>query len=112
MEKSQGKPVPVKYGSSQEPSACWASVSQVTPRATARLSRRPAASRASSAQAVWEAVDSPCPIHFSSVYERRSSPQPPSSFCTDSSQVTARRIEGCAAGSPAATSAGTTDPVP
>ena len=63
MEKSQGKPVPVKCGSSQEPSARWVSASQATPRSTALLSRSPAASSASSAQAVWEAVEAPWPIH-------------------------------------------------
>lgn len=62
MEKSQGKPVPVKCGSSQEPSACWVSTSQATPRSTDVLSRSPAASRASSAQAVWDAVEAPWPI--------------------------------------------------
>lgn len=67
MEKSQGKPVPVKYGSSQDPSACWVSVSQATPRATATVSRRSAARSASSAQAVWDAVEAPWPIHFSSL---------------------------------------------
>lgn len=64
MEKSQGKPVPVKNGSSQDPSSCWVRVRKVTPRVTAGLSRSPAASRARSAQAVCEAVDSPRPIHL------------------------------------------------
>jgi len=59
MEKSQGKPVPVKCGSSQEPSACWVSASQATPRSTDLVSRSPAASSARSAQAVWDAVELP-----------------------------------------------------
>ena len=63
MEKSQGKPVPVKYGSSQEPSSRWVPASQAMPRSTALPSRSPAASSASSAQAVWEAVEAPRPIH-------------------------------------------------
>lgn len=113
IEKSQGKPVPVKYGSSQEPSSSWVAASHSTPRSTALESFSPAASRAISAQAVCEAVEAPRPLHsLTYLYERRSSPQPPSSFWTDSSQVTARRIAGCEPGNPAATRAGTTDPVP
>lgn len=63
MEKSQGKPVPVKYGSSQEPSSRWVEASQATPRSTAPDSRSPAASRAISAHAVCEAVEAPRPLH-------------------------------------------------
>ncbi|CAM5296313.1 hypothetical protein SNARM312S_07098 [Streptomyces narbonensis] len=65
-----------------------------------------------SAHAVWEAVEAPRPIHASSSYERRSSPQPPSSFWTVPSQRTARRTAGWETGSPAAVSAGSTEPVP
>lgn len=63
MEKSHGKPVPVKYGSSQDPSSRWVSASHSTPRSTALESRSPAASRAISAQAVCEAVEAPRPLH-------------------------------------------------
>ncbi len=63
MEKSHGKPVPVKYGSSQDPSSFCVSASQRMPRSTALPSRSPAASSASSAQAVCEAVDTPRPTH-------------------------------------------------
>lgn len=35
MEKSQGKPVPVKYGSSQVPSSRWVSTRYAMPRSTA-----------------------------------------------------------------------------
>src|SRR5919206_302677 len=52
MEKSQGKPVPVKYGSSQEPSSRWVAASHATPPSTALDSCSPAASRAISAHAV------------------------------------------------------------
>ena len=65
-----------------------------TPRSAAAGQRSPAASRASSAHAVCDAVEVPRPIHRGSVYERRSSPQPPSSFWCSSSQRTARRIAG------------------
>ncbi len=41
-----------------------------------------------------------------------SSPQPPSGFWCSSSQWTARRMTGLDGGTPAATSAGTTAPVP
>ncbi len=103
--------MPVNSGSSQLPSGRWVRTSQSTPRVTA-ADRSPAASSASSAQAVCEAVEVPRPIQPGSRYERRSSPQPPSGFCTRSSQRTARRIGATPGATPAATSAGSTAPVP
>ena len=62
------------------------------PGARGRCRRRPAASSASSAHAVCDAVDAPRPPdRLRSSYERRSSPQPPSAFWWRSSQCTARR---------------------
>jgi hypothetical protein len=60
MKKSPGKPVPVNCGSSQPPSSRCVQTSQRMPRSIA--SEVPsAASNASSAQAVWDAVEAPRP---------------------------------------------------
>ena len=70
------------------------------PRARPHRVSAPAATSASSAHAVCDAVEVPRPIHRGSVYERMSSPQPPSGFWCSSSQRTARRITGPCAGMP------------
>lgn len=65
IEKSHGKPVPVKYGSSQVPSSSWVSVSQAAPRSTALESRSPADKSAIIAHPVCEAVETPWPFQSS-----------------------------------------------
>ena len=59
--KSAGKPVPVKYGSSQAPSSRWVRARYRDAAATAGWSGSAAASSASRAHAVCEAVDGPAP---------------------------------------------------
>ena len=61
MRKSRGKPVPVKYGSSQPPLRFCARASQLTAREAHSERASPAATSAISAQAVWDGVDSPRP---------------------------------------------------
>ncbi len=59
MEKSPGNPVPVCHGSSQVPSGRCVAHNHPTPLPAGLPEASPAATRASNAHAVWDAVDSP-----------------------------------------------------
>lgn len=72
------------------------------PRATLKESDRPAVNRVRRAHAVCEGVLSPFPAHARSAYDKQDSPHPPSIFCLDSTQETARRIQGADMSSPIA----------
>ena len=62
------------------------------PRATLKESDIPADINPMKAQAVCDGVLSPFPANAGSAYDRQDSPHPPSGFCFDSSQATARRM--------------------
>ncbi len=82
------------------------------PRATLKESVTPADIKAINAHAVCEGELSPLPLCATSTYDRHDSPQPPSEFCFDSSQETARRMYGAERSSPIARSPAKTDQVP
>ena len=62
------------------------------PRARLKESDTPADINARRAQAVCDGELSPFPLWVRSAYDKQDSPHPPSGFCLNSSQCTARRM--------------------